>query len=121
MDLSLKFGNSVCVIETDDGKELEISVGVPEFLLFNISKEIWVLHEGDEVEIGLRPDPDYLIADYVYDGEPWAWWLRSPGGFNVRAANVWSNGIVSVLGYRVNLMDQYDSGIGIRPALWLYL
>ena len=57
----------------------------------------------------------------TYNGEPWSWWLRSPGGFNVRAANVWSNGIVDVLGNSVNLIDEYNFGVGVRPALWLNL
>ena len=281
--LSLKFRNSVCIVETIDGRELEIGISPPEFLNYNISKRIWALHAGDEVEIGLRPDPDHLIADYVfikqeealaeqdetligfgpyvwkvleekdgralvitkdiielrryhlfedwnltwetsdmrkylnsvflqkftpeerkmivetkvknpdniwftdtssgggndtidmvfllsleevdryfgnskdylhrrglqydsgkgkwapsengiilsnahdgarvsmYNGEPWSWWLRSPGGFNVRAAIVWSDGIISALGHSVYLIDPYDLGVGVRPALWLNL
>ena len=56
---------------------------------------------------------NYRITNY--SGKPSAWWLRSPGGFQVRAANVAHDGMINVAGTEVT-----SSSIGVRPAVWLY-
>ena len=43
------------------------------------------------------------------------WWLRSPGYYSLRAADIYYDGAVDIVG------DGVNSAGGIRPALWLNL
>jgi hypothetical protein len=68
-------------------------------------------------------DDGYILNDEnnskrvaKYKGQAWWWWLRSPGYDSDRAAHVYSDGALYVLGYSVNIEEG-----GVRPALWLNL
>lgn len=60
---------------------------------------------------------DYAKKQGVYDnnGAGW-WWLRSPGGYQSYAANVYSNGVIFPLGNHISNADR-----AVRPAIWLDL
>jgi len=54
-----------------------------------------------------------------FNGNPWNWWLRSPGGSKYNAAYV---GQMGNLGEMFNLGQKVTTEIfGVRPALWLQL
>jgi len=58
-------------------------------------------------------DPNRVA--YYGSSAAW-WWLRSPGGDSIHAADVFSNGHVLVDNHLVG-----NSSGGVRPALWLNL
>ena len=49
-------------------------------------------------------------------GEPWYWWLRSPGASSVKAAFIQGSGMINYSGAGPEVDDVYG---GIRPAIWL--
>ena len=59
-------------------------------------------------------DPSRIATDE--SGKASWWWLRSPGYDSFRAAYIYIDGSVNVLGSNV-----YDDSGGVRPALWLNL
>lgn len=72
---------------------------------------------------------DYAIAEGVlidtrYTKESSAtcsWWLRSPGGSTLRAANVDSDGDIDSIGDLVYDENYSQYGIGVRPVMWINL
>lgn len=82
----------------------------------NFQPPRWARRDGG-IKLSNRHD-DSRIA--LYNGEPLSWWLRSPGGFNFRAATVATDGAINMLGINVNERPAEHFGVGVRPALWLH-
>jgi len=92
--------------------------------IFLLSLEELVRYFGDSGKLGNKPkDTCYIYDEYNAkriaknsEGEARWWWLRSPGDNGTDAANVDSDGDVSVCGIFVD-----NVYCGVRPALWLNL
>lgn len=67
----------------------------------------------DEAERYFSTDHERIT---YLDGEAKWWWLRSPGGLNICAADVYDDGRVSAYGRRVS-----SDSVGVRPAIWINL
>ena len=67
-------------------------------------------HEGMR---GSNVSEEYKTIDGERTGK---WWLRSPGILGPSAAHVYTDGVVRERGRNVG-----DSGVSVRPALWLNL
>jgi hypothetical protein len=106
------------LLETHDKGQMELSISE-------------VIHYfGDSGDLTKRPDnrwmtngKSYLIDDKFcfariakYNGEKYAWWLRSPGCGREVAADVGIGGTIAMSGNFVS-----DGECGVRPALWLNL
>ena len=102
---------------TDGGEDTEDSI----FLLslkeayhyFSDSADRMAAPTGYAIRRGASVSSEFLVGNG--EGAGW-WWLRSPGFVSSRAANVLPDGDVDEYG---NLVD--DSGVSVRPALWLNL
>jgi hypothetical protein len=69
------------------------------------------LLDGEDME-RYFPGEDATRVSTRHDGQPWWWWLRSPGGRGTGAAGVLCDGYVSDGGTNVN-----NAAGGVRPAL----
>ena len=92
--------------------------------VFLLSLEEVVKYFGDSGQLQNEPgdkpyiDDQYNSARIAMDvnGNPWWWWLRSPGFSSGYAASVYDEGYVHVYGF-----DVIADHLGVRPALWLNL
>lgn len=57
-----------------------------------------------------------LAGSWELEGEEWFWWLRTPGMNQQRAAYVWSDGEIRMMGSDVTRRIGF-----VRPALWVDL
>ncbi|MCL2036723.1 MAG: DUF6273 domain-containing protein [Oscillospiraceae bacterium] len=98
--------------------------------VFLLSLEEVAKYFGDSGLLGQPPEDESILElDDEYNSERVAygmgqsatwWWLRSPGGSNLTAVFVRSEGIISVAGGVVEFLPSASGG-NVRPALWLIL
>ena len=76
-----------------------------------------------------RKDENNSKRDAIFKGQPWWWWLRTPGRVSVKAVYIWGgSGVVGIQGNNILKCNvggpfhpQGDNKGGVRPALWLKL
>jgi len=102
--------------------------------IFLLSLEEVVRYFGDSGRLGSSPTEWGTLLDWYgqeriahdrYGNISW-WWLRSPGGAENSVAGVLgdANGSIAVVGAEVNspgIGMAFGAGVGVRPALRLYL
>jgi len=62
--------------------------------------------------------PAFLSTSKDKKDEPFRWWLRSPGGADIFAAQVSSKGVININGDLIWATEERERG-GVRPVLWL--
>lgn len=125
MNTLLYAGIEWLALDERDGKTLLLAKGITEKRPYNSDRFCAAWEEstlkthmgGGQFLLGVEEASRYFSADLtriaLYQGKPWAWWLRDIGIKN-HAAFVGKDGSVSTHGYRVDC-----AWCGVRPAVWV--